>query len=129
MSIDDWREFVDQAMLVPFKDRGRDWRGWDCWGLCVVAYRELLHIKLPDLPYESIKDIKQLCKQLNAGKKEWRQVTEPELGDVALIYRRGLLIHTGLVSERGYILHTEESIGTMQQPQSSFRIEGFYVYG
>ena len=34
---------------IPFRDHGRGFDGCDCWGLCMLAYREELGLALPDL--------------------------------------------------------------------------------
>ena len=45
-------EFANAIVGVPFKSRGRDRSGWDCWGLVVAFYRECFGIELMELQYE-----------------------------------------------------------------------------
>lgn len=123
-----WSEFVERAISVPFLEKGRSFDGWDCWGLCVVGYRELYDLQIVDRDYPSTKDYRTIHRLFTEGRRTWRQVVVPTVGNVAIIFRRGLDIHAGLVGEREMILHVEEQVGTVQEPIKDFRVEGFYEY-
>src|SRR5687767_9653450 len=43
--------FAQSVIGTPFVAKGRDRVGLDCWGVIVLAYRELLGVELPG--YES----------------------------------------------------------------------------
>lgn len=120
-------EFTYQAIGVPFVEHGRDFDGWDCWGLVVTAYREVLGLNVPDYTYDGVSNYRALARNFeDRGASHWRQV-EPKPLTVALIYRRGLVIHAGLVLPKSRILHVEKGIATCHQPMRDFRFEGFYA--
>ena len=128
MTLPDWNRFAERAMTVPFKDMGRDFDGWDCWGLCVVAYRELFQIELPDVDYTSATRLRENAKILTREKAQFQQIKTPVLGCIALITRGGRPIHAGLVSTHGLILHCEERVWTVQESITALRIDGYYRY-
>lgn len=125
-------EFARRAISVPFIERGRSWDGWDCWGLVVVAYHEMFGLELPDYldRYETTFRKRDLFRLSRTCRREremgWHEAAEPAPGDVALIMRRGVPIHIGMVMRPDRILHAENGVGTVHEPLSAFRIEGFY---
>ena len=123
-----WDAFIERAIGVPYRNLGRDYSGWDCWGLCVMAYREVFGIEIPDVCYESAENFRESMRLFSQHKDRWNRTEHHALGSVALIYRRGLLIHAGLASVEGLILHVEKAVGTVQEPASEMRIEGYYAY-
>ncbi len=40
-------EFVLKAMAVPFKEKGRDYEGVDCYGIAYLGFKEVFNIQLP----------------------------------------------------------------------------------
>lgn len=120
-------EFQRRAVMVPFVEFGRDFDGWDCWGLAICAYREILGIEIEDFAYDSVRSFKALMALFDQRdrKPDWEKCGAQPLS-LAAIYRRGHVIHTGLVVDKRRILHSEEDIGTCVELISQFRIEGFY---
>lgn len=120
-------EFARKASGVPFKEHGRDFDGWDCWGLIVAAYREVKGVTLPDFMYAGTDDYRALMKSFRARQDDyWRKVGAESMA-IACIYRRGHVIHAGLVLTSGVIMHVEKGIETCVERADNFRIEGFYV--
>lgn len=126
-----WREFVDRVIVVPFVERGRDYEGLDCWGLAVLFYRDVLGIEIPSYldTYESTSEHRAIFKAFAAGKTLWRKVDRPATGDLALILRKNLPIHVGVVLEDDLVLHAEVHVGTVIESLDQMRIEGFYRHG
>ena len=61
------------------------------------------------------------------GKEEWEQSGNPEDGNVAIIFRFGDMLHTGIVILGGsQILHVQEGLETVHEPISRFHVEGIY---
>lgn len=118
-------DFYRLAVGVPFVEHGRDFGGWDCWGLCLVAYQEVLGVALPDFTYETVKDVARLESQFGA-RSAYVRGCEPCVMDVAVIFRRNRAIHAGLVVPGRRILHVEIGIETCAEPFNNFRVEGFY---
>lgn len=115
---------------VPFEELGRSYGGWDCWGLVVMAYREVLGVELHDYSrdYESVGDVRLLRRLFEDRRRAeaWIQVDDPRPMDLACIFRRGLPIHVGLLLPRRRLLHVEKGVDTVHQHESAFRIEGYY---
>ena len=123
-------QFTERAVCVPFAEHGRSYLGFDCWGLVVCYYRDVLGIELPSYGlYDSVKDHRAIANNFREAisTRKWLNVEIPEDGHVAVIYRRGLPLHAGVAICRGSrILHCEQRVGTIHEPLSRFRIEGFY---
>lgn len=122
-------EFTRRAIAVPFKERGRGWDGWDCWGLVYIAYRECYGRELPDylFGYKTTKDMRGLhdliAKEKAAG---WHKVEAPEPGDVAVLFHQGRAMHCGLYLGGDEILHCDNGPETCVEKLRAFKIEGFY---
>ena len=125
----DWIDFLHEAIRVPFKEHGRDYDGWDCWGLVVCGYRDVLGIELPDYSelYDSTRKFKRLsevfCDRRDNG--QW-VAGGSHVGSVAVILRRQLPIHEGIVFQPGAIIQCEEGVNTVVDYQDKLKIEGFY---
>lgn len=121
-------EFCRRAIGVPFVPLGRDYDGWDCYGLAVCAWHDVAGVDLPDFAYHDVKSYRLIASIFQDQIAPfWREVPAPEPMAVAAIYRRGLVIHAGLVVPGRRILHVESGIETCSEPLSSFRVEGFYA--
>lgn len=106
-------EFTDRALDVPFIEKGRDYEGWDCWGLIYVAYRDLYNIELPVYTgeYNSTRrreELQGLITRRKAGTWELRDPYEP--GDVALVKMLGRNCHVGLMLPDMYMLHVQDHV-------------------
>lgn len=119
-------DFVRRAIGVPFRQMGRDYDGWDCWGLVIRAYSDVLGVKIPDFDYNAVSNYKLLARHFTTRATGFWDKTDKHDMAVACIYRRGLVIHAGVVIGNK-ILHVEEGIETCLERISRFRIEGFYA--
>ena len=125
-----WGQFAGRAVKVPFLDRGRDYDGWDCWGLVVCCYRDVSNIDLPmHDAYDTVSDHRAVNRLIVEGVKSWSKAVKAEAGNVACIFRRGLPLHCGVMLPGGRrILHCEEKVGTVHEPIERFRLEGIYEW-
>ena len=122
-----WASFAASAIAVPFIEHGRSFDGWDCWGLVVCGYREVLDIELMDYRTDyRIGELRRLHQLFLEGRRAGWQECAEQLGSVALILRRGLPVHVGLVVAPGEVLHTELRIGTIRDRADALRIESFW---
>ena len=131
-------EFARLAIDVPFLERGRGWRGWDCWGLIQAGHREILGVSLPSYAEgyrdtgHSAESRRRLAALLERNKGAWRRVLRPRACDVVLLNIAGRPIHVGLAIDAGLMLHAEARIDTvierLASPMWARRIEGFYRY-
>ncbi len=127
--MDKWQDFANKAHTVPFVPKGRGYSGWDCWGLIVCAYRDVVGTEIPNY-LEIYDDTRNVRKLAEAFKKrftdDWKQC-DRALGSIALIRRKFQRVHVGLVVTKRHILHTEEVIGTIVQEDKHLTIESFWV--
>jgi cell wall-associated NlpC family hydrolase len=108
-------DFVRRALGVPFIVGGRDWSGWDCWGLVYLAHRELLGIDVPVLAadYDAASSVGDLGALVDRERPVWREVERPAFGDVALFRVCRFETHVGFVLERGQMIHCLHGAGTL----------------
>ena len=129
-------EFACRAIAVPFEEKGRDWFGWDCWGMVLLFHRHVLGVDLPSYTEEyinagsSVEGRAQLAGLIGKNVQGWDKVETPESGDVVLLNINGHPIHVGIAIDAGRMLHTETKCNTLIErlasPMWSRRIAGFY---
>ena len=82
----------------------------------MCAYRDVLGISLPSYDeYDTVRNHKVLAHLFTSKVPEWRKVPKATDGCVALIYRRGLPIHAGVVVGECYpdtALRTAHRVGS-----------------
>lgn len=107
--------FARQAISVPFLVGGRDWSGWDCWGLVFVAHRELLGVDIPVLAadYDLATSFAELGAVVDRERPAWAEVEKPAFGDVALFKISRFETHVAFVLDRGLMLHCLHGAGTL----------------
>ncbi len=112
-------EFMDRAWDVPFKEKGRSYDGWDCWGLVYVAYRDLYNINLPEYTgeYHSTRRREELQSLISMNKDETWELHDPhEPGDVVLVRMMGRNCHIGLMLKDWNMLHVQDGVATIIEP-------------
>lgn len=115
----DLDEFIDRALDVPFKEKGRSYDGWDCWGLIYVAYRDIYNIDLPEGTgeYHSTRRREELQNIIARKKTEIWELHDPhEPGDVALVQMMGRNCHIGLMLKAWNMLHVQYKVGPIIEP-------------
>ncbi len=73
-------EFVTKAMYVPFRTNGRNYKGWDCWGLFLMAYRDIYKVELPAYKrdYGTAVDKEKTKELIREGiAKDWQLTDQP----------------------------------------------------
>lgn len=129
-------DFILKVMAVPFKDKGRDYEGLDCWGLCRLGFHEVYGVELPSYlddytdagkTQESRLELSEL---IALKKRKWEQVTQYHPMDVALFTLGGMPVHVGLMIDKKNFLHCEKKIGTVIESLNSLmwerRLSGVY---
>ena len=107
-------KWTDKYIGIPYKELGRDRSGIDCYGLCLLVYKNELGIKIPDyfgIGYEKNKD--ELRGELQKfivqeSKKNWVEVnlTEGKPFDLILFRIAGYVIHIGILVDSNIMLHS-----------------------
>jgi len=126
-----WEDFVG----IPFKDKGRDFDGADCWGLFRLVYLHALDINLPLYMggYNGRADKHGVAGLIEDGKRAWDEVEsgKEQTYDAILMKIHGFQ-HLGLVVESGLMLHMpRDSYSTMERYDTMRYqnvVEGFYKY-
>lgn len=101
---------------LPFRDRGRDFSGVDCWGIVYLIYRNEFKIALPrydDFEYHPERaDREELEKVFNFERDSgnWYEIpaNSAHCGDVLLFRIDGLNTHVGLVVYPRHMIHVLE---------------------
>lgn len=94
---------------VPFLDKGRDPRGWDCWGLVRYVGCEVGMGEFPS--YAEAYDradgagADKVAAAIAAHIGEWRALPVPRAGSVAVFRRFGDFFHVGFCLNRNTMLH------------------------
>ena len=128
--------WVDEYVGIPFKPKGRDHDGADCWGLVWLIYREKFKLQLPSY-YQDYEDTKKASARaissiIEAAKQteEWKLTTTPTIGDVLSLRLSGFPWHVGVVVGDGCMLHTQEGTDSCIEhylnPKWVKRINGIY---
>ena len=89
----------------------------------------MFQVRLPSYSehYNHQQENERLVRLFQEGKDEWEGTLKPDDGNVAVIFRGGLMIHTGLMIAQGSrILHVQEGCETVHEPMIRFSIEGIY---
>ena len=118
-------QFVNKAIGVPFTEFGREYNGWDCWGLVLKGYQDVFNISLQDFDYKSVEDYKSLVQNFATRKNILWKSVEPDTFKIACIFRNHKVVHAGLYYENK-ILHVEKGIETCLERCDRLQIEGYY---
>lgn len=113
--------FIKKAAGVPFKDHGRDFTGWDCWGLVVQAYHDCFQIDLPGYEHVSALSSQEVWELFEKHSRSWKPVLwgHESPGDVILL-RHGLWpCHVGLIVRKGLMLHADLNCDTCVAPYNT----------
>lgn len=121
---------------LPYEDKGRGPRGFDCWGLVRHILSEQFGITtLPDYvdSYTSASDRNSVTSAVSTGLAQgWTKVAEPVPGAIVILLVAGRPWHCGLVVNKDWMVHTLKGIDVCIERFDSMawrnRIEGFYQY-
>ena len=89
----------NKYVQVPYKEKGRDLDGLDCWGLLRLIYSVELGVTLPSYidQYEKVNRREVTEAILKNRHEEWEEVTEPQEFDGVILLVRNLPVHIGVV--------------------------------
>lgn len=117
---------------IPFKDKGRDETGVDCWGLVYLYYINEYNVKLDDHcdAYENTQDLSIADRVDKETETTWQQIITPQSGDVVLVRMRNRPMHVGIYCGDGLMMHIEENntptIEKLGSIKWSKRVLGYY---
>lgn len=117
---------------MPYRSKGRDLTGWDCYGLCRFVMAERLGLLVPSYADEYISETDVAPALANRAGGPWRPVAagDEHEGDVVVLLIGGVPSHCGYVIELGTMLHARKGCGTVVESYLSTvwrkRLEGIY---
>lgn len=127
--------FLNKYISIPFKEKGRDFDGVDCYGLNYLIYKIEIGLLIPSYSddYQSTEDAEELCTLINKEKIKWTEVSTPLIFDSILIRMKGQPMHCGVYIGDGLFIHCLKGSGVTIEKIDSItwknRILGFYRYG
>lgn len=129
----------NRYIRIPFKDRGREWDGADCWGIVRIIYREepKLRIELPTLlDYNHTLETEKLSQIINdEALRSWQEIPigQEQKYDIAIFKTCGVPTHVGVVVRPGFMIHCQKGNDTRgtdyrNSREWSKRLVGFCRY-
>jgi len=125
---------TSKYIMIPYKNKGRDFDGSDCWGLVRLIYENEFHLPLPSLSnkYSDASEGKMVAETVRSGKGtiEHKQKHTPEYGDIVVFNIAGNPCHVGVYIGRERVLHvlkgTDSTIERLNSFRLKGRVEGYY---
>ena len=119
---------------VPFVDGGKDFNGYDCWRMICLAFKTEHQIEIPLYGEISALDLRKIAGLIasDAYKEPWVDVVPSAIRafDVAVMCKRKVPVHIGLLVNREAMIHVEQATATVmvsiQHPSVAFRSINFF---
>lgn len=126
---------------IPYKDKGRDRSGVDCWGLVRLVMLEVFGEALPSFSddYASADDAESVSTAVSDGlARGWRKVETAAPGDLIVLRIAGRPWHCAIAVDSRLFLHAPAKdrfgkpiltcIDRLDSPIWARRISGIYRY-
>ena len=125
---------TSKYIFIPFENKGRTFKGCDCWGLVRLVYENEFNINLPHFSevYSNASEGKKVAKALRDGKDiiKYKEKDKPEYGDVIIFNIAGSPCHVGVYVGRDRVLHIMKGMDSVIERLNSVklkgRVEGYY---
>jgi cell wall-associated NlpC family hydrolase len=119
---------------IPYKDRGRNRSGADCWGLACIVLKNFFGIKLPNFngEYDSVEELEGVQRTYMDKKDLFDAIPfdNRAAGDLMVFRIKGMPVHVGVVLDQSFMIHTLPGHHSVreryQAPAWAKRIEGVY---
>lgn len=122
---------------IPYRDKGRDLEGFDCWGL--VRHVLMNEFGIDDLPdyvdsYTAASDRQGVAEAVQRGLADgWSVTDQPVSGSLVILQVAGRPWHCAVAVTEDWMLHTLQGVNACLERMDSRvwrnRIEGFYQHG
>ena len=124
---------IHKFIGLKYEKLGRTFKGVDCWGLCVLFFKEIYGINIPNFIEEEVLTEKDIYKTVENKKSMFVELNVPEKDCFVLIKIRGLGTHIGLMLNEEDMLHIQNNkhtscIEKVFSDKWKHRILGFYKY-
>jgi cell wall-associated NlpC family hydrolase len=128
---------LDRYVGIPWRLRGRDFDGCDCWGIVWLVFKHELGIELPSYTdhYLSVEDKKAIAALIARERSPWREIDKggERRFDAAILRNDSSHSHIGLITRRGRLLHIFEGRASevVSYDEGLFKrqIIGFFRHG
>lgn len=119
---------------IPYKNKGRNSTGSDCWGLVRLVYKSEYGIELLSFSndYISSEEGEKVKEVVQKGKDLFEAVEKdnPEYGDIIVFNMKGNPCHVGIYVGDQKVLHvlrgTECLVERLSSHRLKGRVEGYY---
>jgi cell wall-associated NlpC family hydrolase len=103
-------EFCEKVTGIPWVNRGESFDGMDCWGLCILSFREIDGIELPQISgyADKSKSTGEAVTQTDLDKFTESQPTDGAI--MTIFNNHGKMVHVGRCL-CGRVLHSTEALG------------------
>lgn len=93
---------------LPYRSKGRDRSGVDCWGLVRMGLAEHFGIQMPSYAdaYADAEDARSVCRAVKRYLRDgWVRVTHPAAGDLVMLRIEGRPWHCALMISPTWFVH------------------------
>ncbi len=105
---------VRKYIGIPWKAHGRDMKGLDCYGLVVIAMREVFGREVPDFEYAANcreEEAAEIYKHMEGNVRKLGKDEEQLPGDIAIMSFMGEDAHIALYIGFYYLMHATRVAG------------------
>jgi hypothetical protein len=118
---------------IPFKYKGRNEDGLDCWGLARLIYKNEYNITLPSFSTEyEDSDAERIAELIAQYKEGWDSIDTPSEGTAVVFRILGHESHIGVAVSNTHFIHAREgydsAIESFDSPYWRKRIVGHFKY-
>ncbi len=118
---------INTYVGMPYKDKGTDPTGFDCWGLFAHIYKHCLGIEFEEqYPFTPCKDQKKIQNAFDTAIKEnsWIRLDKPKEGCAVALGKIKIIHHIG-VWTRGGCLHCVKGQGVVYHTPKHLERNGY----
>jgi cell wall-associated NlpC family hydrolase len=117
MNANDW---VNDRIGTPWVSGGRDYSAFDCYGLVILFYRDVLGIQLPDWEVTGKSKTWILKQFVDAHSTVWKKSETPANGDIVGVFSPdGVPFHVGLLWN-GKMFHSQKGVNCVLHDMRRF---------
>lgn len=124
----DSRDWLANLIGTPYESGAHGPDKFDCWGLLVYIYRNLLGIELPDFfGFENIRDYPRKIEKEVFNSSDWEEIAEPEPFCGVAMSRSKVLHHVGIWLDinGGLCFHAFDGAAVVAEPVHRLKANGF----
>lgn len=121
----------DRWVGLPWEDKARGPRSYDCWGLFRAAFMAGKGIALPayDEAYSTAEDQAEVGAIVSGGLGDWVDVRRgTERAFDGAVMRLGGTLHVGLIVQPGRLLHVRRGATSAIEPLMRFSTNDLKLY-